>query len=101
VTIAEHVHDVPSDDELAAMIGAATPHFALQIRDRVRDVMAALPPDHPRQAGLRAEVERLEQLAFYGEAGRPSQRDLPPRPSVVPEPGEVAAGAAAETPADS
>jgi hypothetical protein len=92
VTIAEHVHDVPSDDELAALIGAATPHFALQIRDRVWDVMAALPPDHPRQAGLRAEVERLEHLALYGEAGRPGQRDLPPRPSVVPEPQEGGPG---------
>jgi hypothetical protein len=89
VTIAEHVFDVPSDDELAALIGAATPHFALQIRDRVWDVMAALPPDHPRQAGLRAEVERLERLALHGEAGRPGQRDLPPRPSMAPQPQEA------------
>jgi hypothetical protein len=78
-------HSVTVED-VRALVGAATPHFALQIRDRVRDVMAALPPDHPRQAGLRAEVERLERLALYGEAGRPGQRDLPPRPSIVPEP---------------
>lgn len=97
MTIAEHVHDVPSDDELAALIGAATPHFALQIRDRVRDVIAALPPDHPRQAGLRAQVERLERMAFCGELGRPDQLDLPPRPSIeaglVPEPAETKAEA--------
>jgi hypothetical protein len=99
VTIAEHVHDVPSDDELAALVGAATPHFALQIRERVRDLMAVLPPDHPRQAELRAQVERLERMAFCGEMGRPDQLDLPTRPSIegcpVPEPD----GTEAEAPA--
>jgi hypothetical protein len=94
VTIAEHVHDVPSDDELAALLGAATPHFALQIRDRVRDVMAVLPPDHPRQAGLQAQIERLERMAFDGEAGLSHQLDLPPRPSL--EIGAPAGGEPAE-----
>jgi hypothetical protein len=92
VTIAEHVHPVPSEDELSALIGAATPHFALQIRDRVRDLMVSLPPDHPRQDELRRHVDRLERLALYGEAGEPEQVDLPPRPSMVvePEPGPEA-----------
>lgn len=93
MTVAEHVYDVPNDDELARLIGAATPHFALQIRDRVAQLAAALPPDHPRQPALREHIARLERLAFQGETGLPGQLDLPPRPSIVP-PGtpEPAAG---------
>jgi hypothetical protein len=85
VTVAEHVYDVPNDDELARLIGAATPHFALQIRDRVAKLAAALPPDHPRQPALREHIARLERLAFHGETAMPEQRDLPARPSLVPQ----------------
>ena len=35
MTIMEHDYGIPSEDELARLVGAATPHFALQIRDRV------------------------------------------------------------------
>ena len=90
MTVAEHVYDIPSDDELAQLVGAATPHFALQIRDRVARLAAALPADHPRRATLLAHVERLERLAVQGEAGEGASQDLPPLPSLV------AGGAAAE-----
>ena len=87
--IAQHVHDIPSEDELAQLVGAATPHFAFQIRDRVAQYAAALPPDHPRQAELAAHIERLDRLGFQGETGDVSQPDLPPRASVpgLPAPG--------------
>jgi hypothetical protein len=85
VTVAEHVYDIPSDDELAQLVGAATPHFALQIRDRVAKLAAALPADHPRRASLLAHVTHLEALAFRGEAGEGVPRDLPPLPSLIPD----------------
>ena len=76
----EHVHDIPSDDELAQLVGAATPHFAFQIRDRVAQYAAALPPDHPRQAGLALQLERLDRLGYAGESAGVSAPDLPSRP---------------------
>jgi hypothetical protein len=80
----QHVHDIPSEDELAQLVGAATPHFAFQIRDRVAQFAAALPPDHPRQAELARHLERLDRLGYAGESAGVSAPDLPPRPPTVP-----------------
>jgi len=87
VPVAQHVHDIPSEDELAQLVGAATPHFAFQIRDRVAQYAAALPPDHSRQAELAAHIERLDRLGYQGETGAVSAPDLPPRASVPGLPG--------------
>ena len=86
MTVLEHDYGIPSDDELAMLVGAATPHFALQIRDRVADYAGALPPNHPRQRVLQAQIARLEHLAVAGEAAGDPDPDLPARPSVVPGP---------------
>jgi hypothetical protein len=82
VSVLQRVYDMPSEDELAQLVGAATPHFAYQIRDRVAQYARALPPDHPRQPELRAHLERLDRLGLDGETGRVSVPDLPPRESV-------------------
>ena len=63
-------------------MGAATPHFAFQARDRVAAYAAALPPDHPRQAELAAHLEYLDHLGYEGETAGVTVPDLPPRPSV-------------------
>ena len=87
MSVSQHVHDIPSEDVLAQLVGAATPHFAFQVRDRVAQYAAALPPDHPRQAELAAHLERLDRLGLQGEAGRVTEPDLPPRaPLSVPPP---------------
>lgn len=62
MSVLNHIYDVPSEDELAQLVGAATPHFALQIRNRVAGYVERLPKDHPRQAELAAHMERLEQM---------------------------------------
>jgi hypothetical protein len=82
VSVLEHVLPIPDEDELAQLVGAATPHFAFQARDRVAAYAAALPPDHPRQAELTAHLEYLERLGYEGEAAGVEVPDLPPRPSV-------------------
>ena len=82
MTILEHDYGIPSEDELARLVGAATPHFALQIRDRVRAYADALPEAHPRRAGIDAQVARLEVLAVDGQCGPAGDIDLPPRPSL-------------------
>jgi len=78
----EHVYDIPEAEELAQLVGAATPHFAPQAHARIAKLAAALPPDHPRQAELRRVMDRLEQIALHGESGGRPVLDLPPRPSL-------------------
>lgn len=82
MSVYEHVHDIPSEDELAQLVGAATPHFAFQTRDRVAQYAAALPPDHPRQAELARHLDYLDHLGFDGETAGATTLDLPPRESV-------------------
>ena len=84
MTVLEHDYGIPTEEELAMLVGAAVPHFALQIRDRVAAFAAALPPSHPRQKELAAQIARLERLAIAGEAAGVSEPDLPARPSVIP-----------------
>lgn len=62
MSVLNHTYDVPSEDELAQLVGAATPHFALQIRSRVASYADRLPADHPRRAELAAHLEHLDRL---------------------------------------
>jgi hypothetical protein len=51
--------------QIRAVTGAATPHFALQVRDRVRELIAPLPPgDAVREYGER-RIAELEELARH------------------------------------
>jgi hypothetical protein len=71
----------PTVEDVRQLMGASTPHFALQIRNRIRHLIAGLPADHPaRIEGVR-EIARLERLAVDGEE-RGSGDDLPEMPSL-------------------
>ena len=37
----------PTRDDIDALVGPATPHFAYQLRARVRELIEDLPDDHP------------------------------------------------------
>lgn len=88
MSVYQHVHDIPSEDVLAQLVGAATPHFAFQVRDRIAQYAAALPPDHARQPELARQLARLDRLGREGESGRVTELDLPPRaPLAAPHPG--------------
>ena len=68
-------------DDVRQLMGASTPHFALQIRNRIRNLVEGLPEDHPARLEGEREIRRLDQLAFAGEVrgeqGQPGQRPLP------------------------
>jgi len=91
VPVFEHVYDIPDEDELAQLVGAAAPHFAFQILGRVSGYADALPPDHPRQPELARHIARLEALGNGGETAGLERTDLPGRRS-VPALGAPAAG---------
>ncbi len=78
--IFQHDYGVPTEEELAQMVGAATPHFAFQIRSRVERYAKRLPADHPRAEELRRHLERLELLGLEGEHAPGRRADLPQRP---------------------
>ena len=70
----------PSVEDVRQLMGASTPHFALQIRNRIRRLIEGLPPDHPARVEGEREIARLERLALDGEHRGPSQegeRELP------------------------
>jgi len=54
----------PTIDDVDELVGPATPHFAMQIRARVRDLVRDLPPDHAVRRHADEKVEMLERLAF-------------------------------------
>jgi len=57
-------HEVTVDD-IRALAGPSTPHFALQIRNRIRRLIEPLPDDHPARAEGERQIERLEDLAQH------------------------------------
>jgi hypothetical protein len=70
-------------DDVRQLMGASTPHFALQLRARIRALIKALPEDHPARIEGQREIARLDKIAFAGEIrGHPAEPGLPPLPSV-------------------
>ena len=54
-------------DDLRQLMGASTPHFALQLRNRIAKLIRGLPADHPARIEGEREIARLQQLGFNGE----------------------------------
>jgi hypothetical protein len=78
----ERAHDVSVED-VRQLMGASTPHFALQLRNRIAKLIADLPPDHPARVEGEREIERLERLGLVGEVrGEGPHYDEPPLPSL-------------------
>ena len=73
-------------DDVRQLMGASTPHFALQLRNRIRNLIAPLPPEDPARVLGEQEVARLERLAFAGEIrGEPEQPGERAMPSLGEE----------------
>jgi hypothetical protein len=52
-------------EDIRALAGPATPHFALQIRNRIRRLIAPLPAEHPARLEGERQIDRLEELANH------------------------------------
>jgi hypothetical protein len=59
-------HEVTVED-VRQLMGAATPHFALQLRNRIANLIAPLPSDHPARIEGEREIQRLQRLGYTGE----------------------------------
>jgi hypothetical protein len=49
-------------DEIDRLVGPATPHFAYQLRARVRELIEDLPADHPTRTYGEQKMELLDRL---------------------------------------
>lgn len=54
-----------SVDDIRALTGAVTPHFALQVRNRVRRLIEPLAPGDPARLEGERAIARLEELANH------------------------------------
>jgi hypothetical protein len=57
-------HQVSVED-IRALAGASTPHFALQVRNRIRRLIEPLPAGHPARLEGERKIARLEDLAEH------------------------------------
>ena len=57
-------HQVSVED-IRALAGPVTPHFALQVRNRIRRLIAQVPADHPARLEGERQIARLEELAKH------------------------------------
>ncbi len=72
-------HTVTVED-VRQLMGASTPHFALQLRNRIARLIAELAPEHPARVEGEREIARLERLGYTGEnrgGGDSGERTLP------------------------
>jgi hypothetical protein len=52
-------------EDIRALAGPSTPHFALQVRNRIERLIEPLPEGDPARAEGERQIARLEQLAQY------------------------------------
>ncbi|HEU4705676.1 MAG TPA: hypothetical protein VFS64_00635 [Solirubrobacterales bacterium] len=52
-------------EDVRALAGPVTPHFALQVRNRIRRLIGPLPDGHPARAEGERQIARLEGLAQH------------------------------------
>jgi hypothetical protein len=75
-------HEVAVED-VRQLMGASTPHFALQLRNRIARLIAGLPDGHPARVEGEREIARLTRLGYTGEVrGLHHEDGIPPLPSV-------------------
>ena len=69
----------PTRDDVDALVGPATPHFAYQIRARVRELVADLPAKHEVRLYADGEMQRLDALGHASSKAEEGQRESPER----------------------
>ena len=70
----------PTKEDVDALVGPATPHFAPQLRARVEELVMRLPEKHPVRLYAQEKIELLERLGYASskaEEGRAEPRTRP------------------------
>ena len=64
-------------DDIDALVGPATPHFAYQLRARVRALIADLPEDDPVRRYGEEKMELLDRLGYASSKAEEGPREPP------------------------
>ena len=81
----------PTKDDIDALVGPATPHFAYQLRARVRELIEDLPVSDAARRYGEEQMERLERLGHASSKAEDSPPEARTRlgwdelPSSAPE----------------
>jgi hypothetical protein len=84
---AEHLPEEPAEtrveptiDDVDELVGPATPHFAMQLRARVRALVRDLPEDHPVRQYANEKIALLERLAYASSKAEEGPQEPATRP---------------------
>jgi hypothetical protein len=65
----------PTRDDIDAIVGPATPHFAYQLRARVRELIENLADDHPVRKYGEEKMELLDRLGHASSFAESGERE--------------------------
>ena len=70
----------PTIQDVDALVGPATPHFAYQLRARVRELVRDLADDHPVRRYAEEKIELLDRLGHASSKAQDGAREPRTRP---------------------
>jgi hypothetical protein len=65
----------PTKEDVDALVGPATPHFAYQLRARLDELVRGLPDSHPVRAYAREQMELLDRLGHASSKAEDGGRE--------------------------
>ena len=69
----------PTRDDVDALLGPATPHFAYQLRARVRELVADLDENDEVRRYAETQIDRLDRLGHASSKADEGPRESPGR----------------------
>jgi hypothetical protein len=70
----------PTRDDIDALVGPATPHFAYQLAARLRELVADLRDDDPTRLTAEKQIELLDRLGYASGKAEQGEREHRARP---------------------
>ena len=71
---------MPTIEEIDALVGPATPHFAYQIRARIEELVLDLPEDNPVRRYAEEKMDLLDRLGHASSKAEEGPREPRSRP---------------------
>ena len=65
----------PTKDDVDALVGPATPHFAYQLRARLRKLVEDLPADHDVRRYADEKIDLLDRLGYASSKAEEGPRE--------------------------
>ena len=69
----------PTKEDIDALVGPATPHFAYQLRARVQELVMQLPEGHPVKEYAQEQIDLLDRLGHASSKAEEGGREAKSR----------------------